>query len=257
MNVVFIGAGNVASHLSAAMRREGLNISQVYSRTESSARVLAESCVCGWTTVVEEIRTDADVYVFALKDAVLRDVITRMSANNGFWIHTAGSIPMEIFRGYARSYGVLYPLQTFSKTRPLDFRKIPCFIEADSPESEQRLRELAGSLSCKVQILSSEKRAYLHLAAVFACNFTNHMYVLANRILEREGLDWSVIQPLVDETAAKVHSLSPYEAQTGPAVRYDRNVIEKQSQMLTEPFVRELYELISKNIHTLSNSSTL
>ncbi len=184
----------------------------------------------------------------------MHKIVTQVSPNEGLWLHTAGSVPMDIFRGYARRYGVLYPLQTFSKKRPVDFRNVPCFIEADSAQSEQRLRTLAEKISSDVRLLSSEKRRYLHLAAVFACNFTNHMYVLADRILSEQGIDPAVLLPLIDETATKIHTLSPADAQTGPAVRYDCNVIEQQSAMLTDPVVRELYELISKNIHLLSQS---
>ncbi|MFC2323153.1 MAG: Rossmann-like and DUF2520 domain-containing protein [Tannerella forsythia] len=254
MKVVFIGAGNVATHLSAAMRQAGLCICQIYSRTEKNAQRLAAEHACAWTTDTGALRSDADLYVFALKDAVLHKIVTQVSPNEGLWLHTAGSVPMDIFRGYARRYGVLYPLQTFSKKRPVDFRNVPCFIEADSAQSEQRLRTLAEKISSDVRLLSFEKRRYLHLAAVFACNFTNHMYVLADRILSEQGIDPAVLLPLIDETAAKIHSLSPADAQTGPAVRYDRNVIEQQSAMLTDPVVRELYELISKNIHLLSQS---
>ncbi len=254
MKVVFIGAGNVATHLSAAMRQVGLCICQIYSRTEANAQKLAAEHACAWTTDIGTLRSDADLYVFALKDAVLHNVVTQVSPNEGLWLHTAGSVPMDVFRGYARHYGVLYPLQTFSKNRPIDFRSVPCFIEADSAQSEQRLRTLAEKISSDVRLLSSEKRRYLHLAAVFACNFTNHMYVLADRILSEQGIGPAVLLPLIDEMAAKIHTLSPADAQTGPAVRYDRNVIEKQSAMLTDPIVRELYELISKHIHLLSQS---
>jgi len=219
-----------------------------------NAQGLAAEHACAWTTDTGALRSDADLYVFALKDAVLHKIVAQVSPNEGLWLHTAGSVPMDIFRGYARRYGVLYPLQTFSKKRPVDFRNVPCFIEADSAQSEQRLRTLAEKISSDVRLLSSEKRRYLHLAAVFACNFTNHMYVLADRILSEQGIDPAVLLPLIDETATKIHTLSPADAQTGPAVRYDCNVIEQQSAMLTDPVVRELYELISKNIHLLSQS---
>ena len=143
MKVVFIGAGNVATHLSAAMRQAGLCICQIYSRTEENAQRLAAEHACAWTTDTGALRSDADLYVFALKDAVLHKIVAQVSPNEGLWLHTAGSVPMDIFRGYARCYGVLYPLQTFSKKRPVDFRNVPCFIEADSAQSEQRLRTLA------------------------------------------------------------------------------------------------------------------
>jgi predicted short-subunit dehydrogenase-like oxidoreductase (DUF2520 family) len=184
-----------------------------------------------------------------VKDDALQDLIPRIPANRALWIHTAGSLPMDIFKGHAKRYGVLYPLQTFSKGRRVDFRQIPCFIEACSPEDEIRLYEIAGRLSDHVQTLASEKRKYLHLSAVFACNFSNHMYALASKIVHEQGISPEVLVPLIDETAAKIHTLSPEKAQTGPAVRYDRNIIDRQTALLTDPAMKEIYQLISKNIH--------
>jgi predicted short-subunit dehydrogenase-like oxidoreductase (DUF2520 family) len=197
---------------------------------------------------------NADLYVFAVTDEALREIIARMPPNPALWIHTAGSVPMDVFEGHATRYGVLYPLQTFSKSRPVEFSRIPCFIEAGSPAEEAGLREIAGRLSDCVQTLDSEKRKYLHLAAVFACNFSNHMYALAGRIVSAQGLSAEVLLPLIDETAAKVHVMPPEKAQTGPAVRNDRNVLDRHLSLLTDPSVQELYQLISKNIYKERNS---
>ncbi|MDR1747292.1 MAG: DUF2520 domain-containing protein [Tannerella sp.] len=248
MRVVFVGAGNVATHLSAAMQQAGFVVVQVYSRTEVHARRLADVLHTDWTTEISAIINDADIYVFALKDSVLKDIIAQLNPNDGFWIHTAGSVPMDVFKGYARRYGVLYPLQTFSVDRAVDFRRIPCFTEASSPEDEALLQEVAGRLSDSVQPLSSEKRQYLHLAAVFAGNFTNHLYALAGKIVEEQDISPDVLLPLIDETAAKVHSLSPLKAQTGPAVRNDENVMSRHQAMLTDRAMNEIYRIISENI---------
>ena len=143
----------------------------------------------------------------------------------------------------------MYPLQTFSKGREVDFDSIPFFLEAINEEDAKKLRRIAASLSADVSFLSSEKREKLHLAAVFACNFSNHMYTLAARILEENEIPVKVLQPLIDETAAKIHDMHPILAQTGPAVRYDENVMHHQLSQLNDPEMREIYQLLSRSIH--------
>lgn len=251
MKVVIVGSGNVATHLSLAMASlEGIEICQVYSPTEAHAEILAERLNCDFVANPTQIRKDADVYLFALKDQVLETVIRAVPANNGLWLHTSGSMPMQVFAGYTERYGVLYPLQTFSKSREISFQGIPLFIECHREEDKNSLEELARRLSGKVCELSSEKRRSLHLAAVFACNFTNHIYALAEEILAKEGLSRDYLFPLIDETAAKVHELPAQEAQTGPAIRYDENIINKHLGMLADdPDVQTLYRLLSQSIH--------
>lgn len=251
MKGVIVGSGNVATHLSLAMASlEGIEICQVYSPTEAHAQILAERLNCDFVTNPTQIRKEADVYLFALKDQALETVIRAVPANNGLWLHTSGSMPMQVFAGYTERYGVLYPLQTFSKSREISFQGIPLFIECHREEDKNCLEDLARRLSGKVCELSSEKRRSLHLAAVFACNFTNHIYALAEEILAKEGLSRDYLFPLIDETAAKVHELPAQEAQTGPAIRYDENIINKHLGMLADdPDVQTLYRLLSQSIH--------
>lgn len=249
MKVVYIGSGNLATRLSLEMQRSGLTICQVYSRTAEHAEKLAAALRCSWTNSVEAIDPGADLYVFALKDTALRWVLDRMKPNGALWVHTAGSMPLELFEGYAERFGVLYPLQTFSKERAVDFKQIPFFLEASSEADGKLLEEVASRLSENVRFLSSEKRRSLHLAAVFACNFVNRMYTLAGRILEEEEIPFDVLLPLIDETAAKVHAMEPAKAQTGPAVRYDENVIHNHLAMLSDPDLQAIYRQISQNIY--------
>jgi len=249
MTIVFIGAGNLATRLSLEMHRVGMTIGQVYSRTEESASVLAKKLNCKWTTHPEEVVDDADLYVFSLKDTVLQDILSRIRPNNGLWVHTAGSMPMDVFKGHVERYGVFYPLQTFSKGRIVSFEYIPVFLEVNQEEDMKMLQNVATALTEDVQFLSSEKRKYLHLAAVFASNFTNHMYTLAGKILDEQGIPIKVLLPLIDETAGKIHEMGPRLAQTGPAVRYDENVMGKQLAMLTDPDMKTIYELVSQSIH--------
>lgn len=255
MTVVWIGAGNLATRVALAMRAAGITILQVYSHTKAHAAALAEQLDCGWTSDLAAVRSDADYYFFALKDTALPEVVAQLSPNKGTWVHTAGSMPMGLFSGHAERYGVCYPLQTFSKTRTVDVSKVPFFIEGSDAETEERLCALAGQLTESVQRLSSEKRKSLHLAAVFTCNFVNHLYVLGGELLEKEGIDARLLLPLIDETAAKVHDMPPLAAQTGPAVRYDENVIQKQlAQLEADPTKREIYALMSQSIHQHSKS---
>lgn len=249
MKIVFIGAGNLATRLSLAMQRVGMQIGQVYSHTEASARQLATRLGCPWTNDLSALQEDGDLYVFSLKDTVLSDVISKVKPNNGMWVHTAGSMPMSVFEGYAQCFGVLYPLQTFSKGRNVNFDVIPIFLEANTDKNADYLKNIASALSENVRFMSSEKRRSLHLAAVFACNFTNHIYTLSYKLLENESIPADVLLPLIDETVSKIHSMPPAAAQTGPAIRYDENVINKHLAMLDDPDMQAIYRLLSQSIH--------
>ena len=249
MKIVFIGAGNLATRLSLAMQRVGMQIGQVYSHTEASARQLATRLGCPWTNDLSALQEDGDLYVFSLKDTVLSDVISKVKPNNGMWVHTAGSMPMSVFEGYAQRFGVLYPLQRFSKGRNVNFDVIPIFLEANTDKNADYLKNIASALSENVRFMSSEKRRSLHLAAVFACNFTNHIYTLSYKLLENESIPADVLLPLIDETVSKIHSMPPAAAQTGPAIRYDENVINKHLAMLDDPDMQAIYRLLSQSIH--------
>ena len=171
-----------------------------------------------------------------------------------FFFHTAGSVPLSVFEGELQNYGVIYPMQTFSKERYIDFTRVPLFIEGCNSASLLLAHTIAGAVSSHVVELTSEERRYLHLSAVFACNFSNHCYALAERILTLHGMDFRVLLPLIEETAAKVETMAPTEAQTGPAIRYDENVINAQKALLAdEPLMQAIYEQMSKSIHQLAN----
>ena len=255
MKIALIGAGNLAIVLGHALYNAKHDIVQVYSRTMAAAKQLAERLNAVPTDDLETITNDADLYIIALKDSVLDEVIGKICPNRNekLFVHTAGSMPIDVFRGRTERYGVLYPMQTFSKTRIVDFRNIPVFVEANSISTMQTIIEIAQSVSDNVQELSSADRRHLHLAAVWACNYVNHCYDLAAEVLQKVGLPFDVMLPLTDETARKVHELSPREAQTGPAIRYDENIIEAQMQLMNNnPKARKIYELMAKSIHEKS-----
>lgn len=252
MKVVCLGAGNVATHLAAALYEHSVEIIQVYSRTLESASALANRVGATPVTDPNEIVNNADLYLFSLKDSVLESVIAQIPSNSGIWIHTAGSISIDIFSNYTARYGVLYPFQTFTKNRKLNWREIPIFLEGSDDESLNTIKIIAKKLSDKTFNLSSAERRYLHLTGVFACNFTNHMYTLSKEFLDKINLPFDVVLPLIDETASKIHNLSPEEAQTGPAIRYDENVINKHLSLIEDGSVKQIYKIISDNIHRTS-----
>ena len=251
--IALVGAGNVATHLGIALQQAGWQIAQVYSRTEASASELGNRLQVPYVTSVEAICTDADIYIVSVKDDALPVLIPELvKGRNGLFVHTAGSVPMNVWKDHTPCHGVLYPMQTFSKQKPVDFSKVSFFLEGDGGETLVQLRELASSLSGLVYDANSEQRMALHMAAVFACNFTNHMYALSAHLLEKNGLPFEAMLPLIDETARKVHELAPKAAQTGPAIRKDMNVMNKHLDMLScEPGLKELYEKISKSIQEL------
>ena len=252
MKIVMIGAGNLATQLGKALLHAGHDILQVYSRTMESANTLAQRIGGAAVTDVNELVYNADAYIFALCDSVLGEIIPKVchGREQHVFLHTAGSIPMDAFQGMALHYGVLYPLQTFSKERDVDFETIPCFVEANDDYARQTIGALAESVSHHVHPLASEQRKYVHLAAVWACNFVNHCYNIAEDILEGQHIPFSVLLPLIDETARKVHDLRPGEAQTGPAIRYDENVIREQAQLMRQnPLEKDLYERLSVSVH--------
>jgi predicted short-subunit dehydrogenase-like oxidoreductase (DUF2520 family) len=239
MRIALIGRGRVATNLLPALQKAGHEVVSVNSRT------------------LEELPTEADIYIISVKDSALQEVA--MNATKGreqqLFVHTAGSMPMDLFKGLTTHYGVFYPMQTFSKERMVDFNAISLFLEATDPVSMERMKMLAASLTPHIYELDSEGRKHLHLAAVFACNFANHCYALSAEVLEAKGLPFSVMLPLVDETARKVHELAPRDAQTGPAVRGDQNVMQMQAAMLADKSdVKQIYELLSKDIQRLADN---
>lgn len=255
MKVVLIGAGNVATHLAIELTKYSFDIIQVYSRTIESASRLADTVHAEPITEIDLVTTDADLYIYAVKDSVLEDIISQTPANNGLSIHTAGSVAIDIFDKYTTNYGVLYPFQTFSINRKAEWRDIPIFIEASSPANLSKLEKIASTLSDKVSTLSSEDRKYIHLTGVFACNFTNHMYTLSEIFLKKINLPFDIALPLIDETASKIHTLSPRDAQTGPAIRFDENIINKHLSLIEDEDIKQIYRIISENIHKINSQS--
>ncbi len=224
--ITLVGAGNVATHLAEALAAGGWRVNCVFSRTMLAAETLAARVGAKPVCRLEDV-PPADVCLYSVKDDVLPSVAAVLCAlqPEALHVHTSGTMPLSVFPPGVKNQGVLYPLQTFSKSVAVDFRKIPCYVEGNTLETEMRVSMLALKLSPLVRSLKSDDRRRLHLAAVFACNFVNRCYALAETVATQAGVPFEELLPLIDETAAKVHRLAPHEAQTGPAVRNDSRVI--------------------------------
>ena len=253
--IALIGAGNVASHLAPALLKSGANLCQIYSRTPEAARELGKKTGITYTSNLTEIYPDCDIYIFCVKDDVLSTLFKKIRiSSDALMLHTSGSLPMTIFSSHYKHYGVLYPLQSFTKKRELNFAEIPLCIEAVDTESMAEIKALAGILSDQVYEIDSEKRKVLHLAAVFANNFVNYMYRVAGDLLEKEQLDFKLLRPIIYETANKILMMKPDDAQTGPARRGDQGIISMHRTLLKDdPDLLKLYNMISDSIYGIFN----
>ncbi len=244
-----IGAGNVATFLATAFHSAGHRIELVYSRTLSKAAALGSLVGARHTTNEDDISVAGGIRIVALTDEATVALAGRNPFGGGLLVHTAGSIPMSIFADCSPDYGVLYPLQTFSAGRGPSGHGVPFCIEANNRSNLEQLRELASGTGNTVYEVSSESRLMLHLAAVFACNFTNHMYVIAGEIARKSGFPFEIFHPLIKETAFKASEQPPELSQTGPAARNDLIIIKKHLDLLSfSPEYKELYRKVTESI---------
>ncbi len=251
-NIVLVGAGNVATHLGNALYKKGINIRQVYSYTTESADILADKLDAYSTSELNQIQENADLYIIAVKDTFLKQVIENMPKVKGIVVHTGGSMSMDQLLRFDK-FGILYPFQTFNKEVDLNFSEIPFLIEASEEKVESELKKLAGIISSTVLTCDSEQRKVIHLSAVFACNFSNHLFAIADELLSEHEISFDVIKPLLIETVNKVMNSKPKDVQTGPAVRGDKNIIEKHEKMLKSNYdLHKIYQIFTKRISELS-----
>ncbi len=249
LSVVLIGSGNVSTHLGKALEKSGNNILQVYSKTSQAAKLLAAKLKSTFTTNLKELNPNADLYILSVKDDAIDSVLSQIKINNGIIIHTSGSVDMAVFENKFKRYGVFYPLQTFSKTKKVNFKNIPICLEANNSNVYEQLYVLANQISTKIHDIDSNQRKKLHLAAVFACNFSNYMYTISDAILTQNGIDTELLRPLIIETANKIKNNSPREMQTGPAKRHDLKIIENHLKLLESfPEYHSIYQILSKSI---------
>ncbi len=245
-NIAFAGAGNVASHLAKALYSQGFRISGIWSRKYEHAQELALECNSVACVDLEGLLHEAELLVVAVPDMVIEQLAGGIARYNGIIVHTAGSVPMNAVKHSEGGYGVFYPLQTFSKNIPVDFLEVPFFLESSSPEVMQALREVASKLSGKVYEADSVQRLMLHIAAVFAGNFSNLMYVVANELLKNSGLPPEVLHPLIITTARKAVGGDPLLMQTGPARRNDTLTLGRHFEALASlPEYADIYSRLS------------
>lgn len=249
LRVAVIGSGNVATHLALALKNK-CDIVQIYSRNVANASALADrvSESCTATGSPCEL-AKADVYIVSIKDDAIKPFLDSMpdSKKDALWLHTSGSVPRSVFDSSFKNSGVLYPLQTFSKDVELRIDEVSFFIEGSDEPSTQKIRSFAHLLSDSVYEADSGLRKKLHIAAVFACNFTNYMYSIADSLLEKNDIPFSVLIPLIKETTRKITVAPPDKSQTGPAYRGDTGIIASHLSMLSGTD-KEIYELLSNAI---------
>ena len=244
MQIVLIGSGNVAFHLAKAFTEAQIPVSQIFGRNTTELQKISEQFSIPFST---ETLADADLYIISVSDSSITEVSSLIKNKNALVAHTSGSVSREALNGNYRK-SVFYPLQTFSKSKNLDYSKIPFFIDAENENDEEILKNLASKISKNVMLANDEKRKYIHLTAVFACNFVNHLYARAKEISDSQGIPFDYFLPLIDETTQKIHELEPKFAQTGPAIRNDEKVLKLHESLLTDEEKLKIYKTLNESI---------
>lgn len=244
MKTVIIGSGNVAYHLAKAFTQNNIKVHQIFGRNEIELSKISNEFNIPYSN---ENLEEAELYIIAVSDSSVENISELINNENALVAHTSGSLPKEILKGDYRKAS-FYPLQTFSKTKNLDYSKIPFFIEADNQIDEKSLFELASIISDNVEVSTYEKRKYIHLTAVFACNFVNHLFARAKEISDSQDLDFNYFIPLINETVEKIHHLDPKLAQTGPAVRGDERVLKLHEELIKNDEQLHIYKTLNESI---------
>jgi predicted short-subunit dehydrogenase-like oxidoreductase (DUF2520 family) len=249
MRISIIGSGNVATHLSAALKNAGHRLVQVYSPNMQHAALLAYHVGAEAVDDLKDLTPETDLFIIAVKDDAIAEIIPRLSTHNKLVVHTSGAVELQQLLNFTPNAGVFYPLQTFSKTKELNFWEVPMCIEGADEAITKTLEELARTISNNVYRVSSAQRNVLHLSAVFACNFTNHLYAVAQDLLAESNMNFDMLRPLIMETADKIKQHSPASVQTGPAVRNDEKTMQAHLQMLAGKHdLQKMYQLLSQDI---------
>ena len=252
MTVSFIGSGNLAWHLAPALDNLGFVVKEVFSARPKNAGALTDRLYQAEVkSSLDFSDSPSDVFIIAVSDEVIGDVAREIVLpENATLVHSSGSQPLSIIQyAAAAHFGVFYPLQTFTKTRPINFKDVPVFIEASDADAEKKLMTMAKALTKKFKKISSEERKALHVAAVFASNFPNHMLHISKMLMDDKGLNFDWLKPVILETINKALAVGPEYSQTGPAVRGDLEILDEHMKYLkSDKAVAKIYELISQNI---------
>lgn len=252
VNIVLIGAGRIATHLGRRMRAKGLHVAQVLNRSASVARTLAEELGADWSDQWADLTPNAEWIILAVRDDAIAEVGAQLGplAPEALFTHTSGATPGAVLAPYCRRYGVFYPLQSFSVEHAPLWSKVPFCVDAHTPEDVLFLKKMGKILGNLVYQINDEERAVLHIAAVFANNFANHCFAVAEKIMEEKGLPFEMLHPLMEETLAKALQTSPEMMQTGPARRGDMDTIQRHLDWLeAHPLWRALYVDMSRSIN--------
>lgn len=248
MDIVIIGTGNTASVLGRKLKEANHHIVQIYGRDAKAASDLAYELESESTTYWTVVNRDAGIYILAVSDIAIEEILEELQLPQKTVVHTAASVSKNILKAKFSRYGVFYPLQSLKKSTPY-LPDIPIIIDASDEATLQEIAGLAHSISNNVVEADDELRLKLHVAAVFCNNFVNHLYTLTQQYCEKEGIDFRLLLPLLKETALRVETTNPFEAQTGPAVRNDTVTIEKHIQLLVKhPELKKIYELFTQSI---------
>lgn len=249
-----IGAGNVATHLITHLYRSGFVIRQVLANRKASAESLADQVEAKPITKWSELDQRSDLYLVATPDRMIPEIANYWQTSQGIVVHTAGGVRMEALEGVAPAIGVCYPLQTFDRTRELNLQEVPFFLEARTAETLKLLQDFAEHARWPWQVMRSDRRQHLHLAAILTNNFTTYLFKIAADQLQQQGLSFDQLQPLIRETIDKALSQGPEAAQTGPAKRGDTQTIAHHQSLLTSPDEQQVYELLSQTIYRYFNT---
>lgn len=261
LRVVLLGAGNVGTHLLATlMSCPYVKVEQVWSRTAETLKAIKnnldkeyrgeKALIPQLTTDLNSVSKDADIYIISVPDKVVQEVAAHLPEVTGVVVHTSGSVSMEtLTKNGNKKAGVFYPLQTFTRGHGVDLHKVQFFLEATDEQTLSVIERLCGKLGLKHEYADSDRRSLIHLAAVFACNFTNYMLECAQKVLDLENLNLKIFEPLMEETIRKAMEMTPRKARTGPAARKDFDVIDRQlSSLEDKPELREIYRMITSRI---------
>ena len=249
MRITIIGSGNVATHLAAAFKNAGHRIMQVFSRDMQNAALLAYHVGAEAIDDLNQINPETDLFIISVNDDVITSIARGLAKFEKLTVHTSGSTDLGALSSIIPKAGVFYPLQTLSKNKEVDFFTVPVCIEGADDVITIQLEQLAQTISNHVYRVDSGQRKILHLAAVFACNFPNYLYAVAQQLLAKHAMNFDMLRPLILETAQKVQDHLPAEVQTGPAIRNDENTMASHLQMLNdEPALKKIYTLLSQAI---------
>ncbi len=251
MKLVSIGAGNVASQFIPYLAGEGHQIVQVYSRKSYNAKRLANKVKATSTASLQRIIQDADVYIISVPDNAISEVINQFNfklQKEQCVFHMSGTTSDQVLRPFSENFGVMWPIQTFSKGQSVNIKTVPFCLSANDKTAAQKQSRLLKKASQKIKV-SEEDRLKLHAAAVISCNFSNHLYHLVELFLKDSNIDFKLMLPLINETVRKANMISPGKAQTGPAIRRDSKTIQQHMKLLKDnKDLKKLYTLLTKSI---------